>query len=291
MNDGDLESLFKESLKELSDDPCFPLAQQRKWHEHRFSPNPSLFSSFQKILKKLKDQINAEEFYGDYNGQISATLMPFPGLDRPSSVELLRKIGVKILARFQKAVCHAGEDVEEDIPIMQKDEIDALEYLGGYIIPNLDRNIKRKSNSSEYLEILRCFESHDVKDQPLIKLLDRGGLRGITENAKNIFTKAEHKFRRCTAGNLQKVDINEIAKDLMKDFDVTGDFFTATDHIADLKEEILLIVVEGMLLVYLRVRAFSCVRDIAMKKKKEKDALLREKSLRKTLKNNKKTDE
>ena len=86
-----------------------------------------------------------------------------------------------------------------DMQPMQKNEIEALEYVGGYVICNLEKKMKRKSNSKEHLEVLHCFESDDVKDQALVNLLNRGGLRGITFNTKNIFTKAEYEFRRYTA--------------------------------------------------------------------------------------------
>ena len=59
----------------------------------------------------------------------------------------------------------------------------------------------------------------------------------------------------------------------------------ATDGI-DVTEEIVSNVVESMIIVYLRVRSFSCVRDMSIQKKKEKDTALKEKALRKTLKNN-----
>ena len=74
----------------------------------------------------------------------------------------------------------------------------------------------------------------------------------------------------------------------MVDLEVTGNFYAATDHIDNLKEEVLLNVVESMLTVYLRVRCFSFVRDITVEKKKEKDEALKEKALRKSLKNKEK---
>ena len=292
LDDSDLETLLLDSLKELSDDPCFPLDQQSKWRAHKFSPNPSLFSSIRKIYKKLKNHVNAEKFYTEYYGLISINPTPFPGLDHLSSVELLRKTGDKILSHFQKAVRNnAGEVPEEDVPAIQENEFEALEYLGGYVIRNLEKKAKRKSNSDAYLEILCCFESDGVEDQPLISLLDRGGLRGITKNTKNIFTKAELEFRRYTKGDIQNIAINGIVKNLMNDIDVTGNFYAVTDHIVDLKEEVLFNVVESMLIVYLRVRSFSYVRDLTVEKKKEKDALLKEKSLRKTLKKKINADE
>ena len=110
-----------------------------------------------------------------------------------------------------------------------------------------------------------------------------------TFNSKNMFTKAEVEFRRYTASwKMQNIDVNAMIKNLMVDLEVTGNFYAATDHIDNLKEEVLLNVVESMLTVYLRVRCFSFVRDITVEKKKEKDEALKEKALRKSLKNKEK---
>lgn len=291
LSDKQLHELFLDSLKELSKDPCYPRDEQMKWSDYSFAPNPSLFSSIKKIYKKLKNSINAEKFYTDYYHQIFVNPTPFPGLDHQLSVELLRKTGDKILAQFQTSIRNIGDQMVtgDNVPPITLDEMEALEYLGGYVIANLEKKLKRKSNNKEYLEILNCFESDDVKDQVLVNLLNRGGLRGITFNSKNIFTKAEVEFRRYTASwKMQNIDVNAMIKNLMVDLEVTGNFYAATDHIDNLKEEVLLNVVESMLTVYLRVRCFSFVRDITVEKKKEKDEALKEKALRKSLKNKEK---
>ena len=88
-------------------------------------------------------------------------------------------------------------------------------------------------------------------------------------------------------GNFQNIDINKIARNLLGDLEVTSNIFAATDHL-DVQEEVLFNVVESMIIVYLRVRSFSCVRDVSIDKKKEKDAVLKEKALRKTLKKSEK---
>ena len=209
LSDKQLHELFLDSLKELSKDPCYPRDEQTKWSDYSFAPNPSLFSSIKKIYKKLKNSINAEKFYTDYYHQIFVNPTPFPGLDHQLSVELLRKTGDKILAQFQTSIRNFGDQMVtgDNVPPITLDEMEALEYLGGYVIANLEKKLKRKSNNKEYLEILNCFESDDVKDQVLVNLLNRGGLRGITFNSKNIFTKAEVEFRRYTASWLSLIHI------------------------------------------------------------------------------------
>ena len=287
LSDADLESLFLESIRELSFDPCYVAEQQSAWKCMKFVPNPPLFTSIQSIYEKMKSHVNAEKFYTEYSQVMMQITSPFPGLDFMSTIELLRKTGDKILAHFQKSFRNFGHLVEDGVATqLEKNEIEALEYLGGYVIYNVEKKLKRKQNNCQYLEVLRCFESEDTSDQVMVDLLDRGGLRGIQITTKNIFTKAEHEFRKHTRGSFQNIDIFEITKTLLNDLEVTGNMFMATDNIMDLKEEILSNVVESMIIVYLRVRSFSCVRDLSTQKKMEKDAALKEKALRKTLKKN-----
>ena len=288
LNDADLEALFLESIAELSLDPCYAAEQQTTWKNMKFVPDSPLFASIQSIYEKMKSHVNAEKYYTEYSQIMMNITSPFPGLDFMSTIELLRKTGDKILAHFQKSFRNMGHLTDNEVVITQLDgnEMEALEYLGGYVVYNVEKKLKRKSNNGKYLEVLSCFESEDVSDQVIINLLDRGGLRGIQNTTKNIFIKTEHEFRKNTRGNFQNIDIFEMTKSLLNDLEVTGNMFMATENIMDLKEEIVSNVVESMIIVYLRVRSFSCVRDLSTQKKMEKDVALKEKALRKTLKKN-----
>ena len=70
----------------------------------------------------------------------------------------------------------------------------------------------------------------------------------------------------------------------MSNVEVTSCYNIATQLIENEDEEGLLNVVETMFLLYLRLRSFSHVRDLASQKKKEKKVQGKEKALRKTLK-------
>ena len=275
LTDNDLVGLFQESIAELSVDPCYDSEQQKHWKNMKFAKDESMFSTIKKIYEKMKTHLNPEKFHIEYAQVMMNISSPFPGLDFMSTIELIRKTGDKVLAHFQKSF--RAKDLEGN-------EFEALEYLGGYVIYNVEKKLKRKPNNHQYLVVLHCFESEDNLNQVIVNMLDRGGLRGIKTTTKNIFTKTEYEFRRYTTGNIQSIDIFKITKNLLNDLDVTGNMFMATDGI-DVTEEIVSNVVESMIIVYLRVRSFSCVRDMSIQKKKEKDTALKEKALRKTLKN------
>ena len=284
LTDNDLMGLFLESITELSIDPCYDLEQQKNWKNMKFTYDESMFSTIKKIYEKMKTHLNPGKFHIEYAQVMLNISSPFLGLDFMSTIELIRKTGDKVLAHFQKFFRAGDLDGNETVMPLQEIEFEALEYLGGYVIYNVEKKLKRKPNNRQYLVVLHCFESEDNSNQVIVNMLDRGGLRGIKTTTKNIFTKTEYEFRRHTTGNIQNIDIFKITKNLLNDLDVTGNMFMATDGI-DVAEEIVSNVVESMIIVYLRVRSFSCVRDMSIQKKKEKDTALKEKALRKTLKN------
>ena len=113
--------------------------------------------------------------------------MYFPGLEYQLSEELLRKRADKILAHFFR---NSNSSPEYSVPSIIAHEIDALEYLGGYVLHNIEKKLVRKKDANS-LAILVCFKSDGVANQPLVDLLNRAGLTGITVQAKIMFTKAE----------------------------------------------------------------------------------------------------
>ena len=166
---------------------------------------------------------------------------------------------------------------------MSSNELDALEYLGGYVLHNLQNKLDKKGNN-DALDILDCFKSEGVQEQPLINLQSRGGLTGITSHTKNMFLKAEHIFREFTArNNPQNINCKGMVDMLMYEVQVISCYTISTQLLENIDEELLLNVVESMFTLYLRVRSFSYVRELAAEKKKEKQVHIKEKALRKDL--------
>ena len=226
---------------------------------------------------------NTEHFYQLFYTQLLYSPNFFTGLDNNLSVELLGKAADKFLAHYQKQVKSGKSNDEISPPILSSNEIDALEYPGGYVLHNLHNKIVKKGNN-DALDILDCFKSEGVQDQPLINLQSRGGLTGIASHAKNMFLKAEHVFREFTArNNPQNINCKEMVDMLMYEVQVISCYTISTQLLENIDEELLLNVVESMFTLYLRVRSFSYVRELAAEKKKEKQVLMKEKTLRKGL--------
>ena len=233
-----------------------------------------------RIYEKIRITSHAECFYEKFYAQLLTYPLYFYGLDFQLSVELLRKSADKILAHFVRNSSSSPQHMESN---MTSHEIDALEYLEGYVLHNIEKKLVRKKEANS-LAILECFESDSVADQPLVNLLNRGGLTGINVQTRIMFTKAEKVFRDFVAkNNPQNIDCRKMIDTLMTDVEVVSCYNTATQLLENKDEEELLNLVEKMFLLYLRVRSFSHVRDLASQKKKEKKIQGKDKTLRKTL--------
>ena len=252
---------------------------RNKWLQYKITPSHSLTSQIKTIYGKLMETSNSEHFYQLFYSQLLYSPNFFTGLDNNLSVELLRKAADKFLAHYQKHVKSGKSNDEISAPILSSNEIDALEYLGGYVLHNL-----HNKRNNDALDILDCFKSEAVLDKPLINLQSRGGLTGITSHAKNMFLKAEHVFREFTArNNPQNINCKRMVDMLMYEVQVISCYTISTQLLENIDEELLLNVVESMFTLYLPFRSFSYVRELAAERKKEKQVLVKEKVLRKGL--------
>ena len=121
--------------------------------------------------------------------------------------------------------------------------MDALEYLRGYVLHNIEKKLTRKKDTASII-ILQCFKSDGVEDQPLVALLSRGGLVGITPQRKSMFLKAEKIFREFTSrSNPQNIDCKAMIKILMRDVDVISCINISTQYLENIDKELLMDIV------------------------------------------------
>ena len=151
-----------------------------------------------------------------------------------------------------------------------------LQYLSGYVVRKF---LKKAKNSPKYLckenqtiiNILQNIITYDLTNQELIKSQTRGGLTAVTDECQKIFLRAEETFRSETMTNkhLQQIDIRKMISSLMNNTEVVSFFNTLaeTGEGDPIEAELKYNLLEGMLKLYLRVRAFSLARDITDKHK------------------------
>ena len=283
ISDADIFQILKISLNKLGNDHCYPVTARNAWLNYTLMPNISLNAKIKIMYNILATTSNAERYYEQFYCQILSSPTFFPGLQYILSVELLRTTCDKILGHYKNATGPSKGDLSSLEPITTR-EIDALEYLGGYVIHNIEKKLTRNKND-EGLVILKCFKSQDVEGQQLVDLLSRGGLIGISVHTRSMFLMAEKVFRVfIQRENPQKMNFKAMLESLMSNVEIVSCINIATQDIINKDQEVVSSVAECMFMIYLRVRSFSHVRDLVAEKKREKKEALKEKSLRKSLK-------
>ena len=233
---------------------------------------------------------NAEQFYTSYFGScVLNSAEFFKGLPQQSSTMLATKVGENVLLHFKKQISSGSSSSKTTNPTPIADrEIGALQYLAGYVVKKM---LKKARNSQNYsslenqavIAILVNLIAEDDSYQPLIHLLNRGGLTAVTDETFKIFYCAEEKFRAETEVDLlRKIDVKQMSLDLLNNVDVASYYNALVDSSGtDVADEIKQNLLESMLKLYLRVRAFSLARDVTASKKSAESS---KKSLRKDLK-------
>lgn len=168
---------------------------------------------------------------------------------------------------------------------LDKRELDSLQYLGGYVVKKIIRKIKNSANykstqSQGILKILKCMTISDFQEQRPIKTISRGGLTALNSDGQSMFRVAEEHFRKETVDYYRKIDTQTMTKNLVKDVDMPGYYnnILGRDGIK-IDNETKINLLEKLISLYFRVRAFSKARDITNKhiveKKKTKSKGLR----------------
>ena len=285
-----LKGIIVKSVEALSKDMCLSLERRESfsaliYEEAEMEP---LLSEIKPLYAQLVLKNNAEQFYACYYGScILNAIYFFKGLPLQSSTMLASKVGENIMLHFKRSSGSSFSNSTNPTPITDR-EIGALQYLAGYVVKKM---LKKARNSKNYssldnqavIGILENAIADDDTHQPLIHLLNRGGLTAVTDESFKIFYCAEEKFRAETEVDfLRKIDVKKMSSDLANDVNVTSYYnalvgLSGTDVTDEIKQNLL----NGMLKLYLRVRAFSLARDVAASKKSAESS---KKSLRKNLK-------
>ena len=177
----------------------------------------------------------------------------------------------------------SGCSSSDKIPTsVTKSEIDALQYLGGYVVHKLLKKPKYKNEENQAIILVLESMVDNTREQKLIDSLSRGGLTSISEDCEHLLFKTKELFRKETAvANLRNIDIMKIRANLMSQSDISliNSITDISGCNIDLETRNNLF--EKMIQLYLRVRSFSLARDTTLNKKKSCAAT---KGLRKEMK-------
>jgi hypothetical protein len=235
----------------------------------------SMHREISPIYNKLEETSDSDEFLARFMGRIARNSSKYgTNFSSPAAMLVMKKLAEKLLHFYRKSSAE-HESCEPPKPITT-DCMDGIQYLAGYVVRKF---FKRSPEDSVIRKVMSEMKTDDYADQKLVSLQSRGGLTALTNEAQQIFVKAEEKFRRNTnLKDIQKIDTRLMVKQLLKDTDLICIFNRILQDLIiddDQKHGIL----SKMLGLYLRVRAFSLAKKITsqhrLKNKKGKSKALR----------------
>ena len=286
-----IKTLLVDTQKALSEDECFPNHLREKIRSYTSNPSEDLVHILNQIYNRLMKTKDGEEFYSSFYSIIVLNAsMYLPELERPASTLLAQKLAVKPFHHFKQP--QNIPDVH--VPPVTEKEMGALQYLAGYVLKKmLKKTLQRKNHDTAknqaIVRILHHATVDDWEDQKLVNCLNRGGLTAVSIEFQRMFLKAEIRFRIATTTNnhLKNIDVNNITHSLMQDTEVVSYYNSVVDTsgVENLQDEEKDNLLQNMLQLYLRVRAFSLARDIVGKHKlasKQKLAKCLRKDIRKS---------
>ena len=181
------------------------------------------------------------------------------------------------------------EDPRVIEPLKDK-ETDSLQYLGGYVLRNIFRKVKKSSKvspseSQQMIAILKTSHVRVEANQKLVNTLNHGGLWAAHGLMQDIFVCCEIEFRKLvTVQNIRKIDSKQLVETLVCDITVNSKF----NHLLEktpikLDNYVAKDTLQKVIELFVNVRAFSHAKGI-VESYKAKQHKTKSKSLRKDIK-------
>ena len=286
-----ISQLLIQSFTELSDDDCLPDKIRKEFKDNvNLQPLDIFVKDIRDQYKKFAKRRDAEKFYGSYLAAIplKASLY-FPGLSCHGATMVVMKFAELLLVYHKETNTKTIEDPRV-IELLKDKETDSLQYLGGYVLRNIFRKVKKSSkvSSSESQQMIAILETSRVRveaNQKLVNTLNRGGLWAAHGLMQDIFVCCEIEFRKLiTVQNIRKIDSKQLVETLVCDITVNSKFnhllektpIKIDNHVA---KDTLQKVIE----LFVNVKAFSHAKGI-VESYKAKQHKTKSKSLRKDIK-------
>ena len=274
--------MVTKTKKKIADNRAYPSELQEVFRNDITCHTELLLEKIKVIHNEWQEHADADVFFSKYQTVIINHATDYFQMDS----HLAGLIAVKLRDITFSFFNSKSQLIISPKPITPE-ERDGLQYLAGYVIQKLIKNVKKcKTTPSCVLDILMSMVT-EPSSQKLIRIQSRGGLTAVNDDANTLFLKAEEIFRNNTSIHIQHIQINSMIEQLLSDVQVTGVFNGIIDNAGfafieqELKNNILLTIFK----LFLRIRAYSLSRDIVARHRQEmKIKKVNKKGLRKTLK-------
>ena len=288
-----LKSCVERSVLKLAKDMCYPESIRKEFNNYSMSYEEilTLYQAFEDVIDKFSEDF--DKFYPLFYAIVSRKEGLFK-LTRNCYLLLGMELANQIIALIVgiKNTDHADIlQFNSNLTILNEKEKNALAYLSGYVCGTLYRRIRKvvkdKTDQQEaYLAILLAtkIENDNSSSKQLVNIKNRGGLWSVSDDTVMIFHVAETLFVKTTALGGNKIEAQSMVDKLLVSPIILSCMSLVCKSTAlQIDQEIKLNLLEHMLTLFIRVRAFSYAKDKKQAfRRMQKKA--REKSLRTELK-------
>ena len=275
-----LKNFINQCVKKLSVDECYPESTRKEFLDVQFT---SLENDIMPVYLIVTDVIS------EYNGSNETFFPKFykavrENATEPSPFKLSKKSN--LILGFELAnivLAHlSGAVVKDDIVTFDSVETSKLtpkeqsivSYLGGYVFGTLYRRIRFSSSKSMNVFHSQCLaillagkikndEANENVHQ-LVNVRDRGGLWKVSKEVQSIFAIAETEVRKSTQHISNSVIDSKIIVCKLSSHAQVLFYFSRILELSteEITREVGLNLLEDMLMLFVRVRVFSFVKEI-----------------------------
>jgi Fe-S-cluster containining protein len=298
-NINDFITLVNQSCKSLEKDTCYAESVRESFKAYVFKiageEDKERFSQVKKLYSFVRKG-KVEKFYAKYFASVvSIASEYFPQLPFQSSVLLATRLADKIASFKKDSNCKMTSEHKSTASVLNEKEKAALQYLGGYVLFNLHKRIRKSktwmtNSKQQVLAVLQAGKQiNDCETaQALVDCVNRGGLWKISQTVEQIFTIAEINFKNVTTESeepITKISKTDIVDNLEKNPKVDSlfqEWVSSTD--LEISKDVSKDILHQVLLLYIKVRSFSFAKDVINKHKSQQKSS-KSKALRKEIKN------
>lgn len=284
-----VEKMVLDATESLAKCDIYGLAVRNVFTTVTFQPTELLVQSIKNLYAKFCRKCDRDKLLMNLYKLIPQSANMFL-VSNPVSVEILNLIMVNLpdlLVSFYKR----GEQNEDSMAIeksLEESEYGPLSYVAGYIIGKLYRMSKFHRSQTDTQIQIQCLllSLKSADENEYINSLSRGGLWVPCGNLVIIAVECEKFFRKYTKGVVKEVPLTKLSADILEDPKVKSAWEAILLDASQEKDETTRACLQNIVMLYIRVRAFSYTKDIVTQYKLKEKLELRKKALRKELKKN-----
>lgn len=264
------KKFVEDSVSKLSGDECYSLRTRNEFLNYNVNIDDISYTYqfVRDVIGKFKGE--GEKFYPEFYKCVSGEEIVFRNLSRRSSVFLGFEVANHVLAYLTGSTIKENNVDFSVATNFSKKENNIISYLSGYVFSTLYRRIKRSKSCQsmlglQSLSILLAGKS-TLEDSSEVNVLinakDRGGLWKVIPQVVEIFATVEKHFRESTKIIGRNIDSKTMVSTLIKNSYILSNYTTIRDLSTEkVSKEVALNLLENLIMLYVRVRVFSLVKD------------------------------